>query len=116
MNHLKEYWEDEERLIREAVRNQKVKLSQHVDQRMDEREITEIDLMIVLLTGRIVEGYDSGTYPNYRNPDPLRIFVGENNGKKIAVGIAIQNDAYTITTAFCIGENSRLNRFFNGGQ
>lgn len=113
MDHMKKHWKIEEQRIRQAARMQKVRLSYHVDQRMNERDFTEYDLMIILLTGKIVEGYDIGQYPNYRNPDPLRIFVGENEGKKIAVGIAIgQKEVFSITTCFQIGQRSRHNRHF----
>lgn len=110
MDHMKEYWEKEMKVIKQSVSDSdKIKFSSHsLDVRMIERGIDFIDIAYGLLTGSIVEGYDIGRYPRYRNPDPLRTIIGQDsNGEPITIGVALKNSEFVITTCYR-GTNERL--------
>lgn len=113
MDHLKTNWDKEIVEFRAAARSQKLQLSIHAQKRMVQRELTALDVMMVILTGRIVEGFDIGRYPHFRNPDPLRVVVSEVDGRKIAVGVAIQSrGSFAITTCYIVTSSSRFYKFF----
>ncbi|WJV32166.1 hypothetical protein QTG56_22610 (plasmid) [Rossellomorea sp. AcN35-11] len=72
-----------------------------------------IDVVHAIMTGEIVEGFDIGEYPNYRNPDPLRNLIGEDlNGNKVTIGVALKNDSYCFTTLYS-GVTDRLLYIFD---
>lgn len=116
-NHFEEDWFHEIRLMREAIigkGNRKFEISKHTfEERMSERDISIVEMAEVILTGEILEGYDVGQYPKYRNPDMIRNIVGETKeGKLLTVCIAFSNyDKFTITTVY-EGVTNRLSRRF----
>lgn len=112
--HLMSFWEDELRDLQEAVVNNKgVSLTFHFESRMVERDIEMIDVVHAIMTGKIVEGFDIGQYPNYRNPDPLRNIIGEDlKGNKVTIGVALKKNSYCFTTLYS-GVTDRLLYIFD---
>lgn len=116
-DHFEQEWFHEIRLMREAMMgkgNRKFDISKHTfEERMREREISIIEIAEVILTGEIIEGFDVGQFPNYRNPDMMRSVVGETKeGKLITVGVAFSNyNKFTVTTVYEGVTNRVLNRF-----
>lgn len=104
MKHLQNFWEDELRMMRKALReNYGFTVSEHfINERMSIRGISLMEIAEVILSGEILEGYDVGQYPNYRNPDPLRTIVGiTSKGRTISIGLAIRgNHNFCVTTAY----------------
>lgn len=105
MNHLKEYWFHELRLMREALlgKEEKFILTFHTENdRMNKRKIEIVEIAEVILTGTILEGWDIARYPHFRNPDPLRTLVGRtSSGRFLSVGVAICADGgYRVTTVY----------------
>ncbi|WP_121616854.1 DUF4258 domain-containing protein [Virgibacillus halodenitrificans] len=116
-NHFEQEWFHEIRLMREAMigkGNSKFEISKHTfEERMSERDISIIEMAEVILTGTIIEGFDVGKYPKYRNPDMIRNIVGETkDGKLITVCVAFSNyDEFKITTVYEGVTNRVLNCF-----
>lgn len=102
MKHLKEQWPEEIADMRIAISDGRMDLGKHVlYERMVERGISISDIAAAIITGKIVEGYDIGQYPGYRNPDPLRTIVGRDYQEDIiTVGVAIKKDGYYVTTVY----------------
>lgn len=87
--HMQEYWEWELPQIQACIRESDV-LSEHILKRMQERNISVLDLAAALMNGQIIEGFDTGDYPKYRNPDPIRNLKGyDTNGRELIIGVAI---------------------------
>lgn len=115
MDHLKNYWGQEMAEIRKTVSEPDgISFTNHlVYERMVERNITLKDIAFAFLTGRIYEGYDSGQYPNYNNPDPLRTVCGEDSkGEIITVGVALKSNGKIAVTTCYKGIPNRLNHYF----
>lgn len=93
MDHLKKFWEDEMRDMREALRNGGFELTYHAEkERMEERNITLLEMAEVILTGQIYEGYDQGQYPHSRNKAPVRAVCGvTSSGRLITVIVSIES-------------------------
>ncbi|MDQ0255475.1 hypothetical protein J2S74_002857 [Evansella vedderi] len=106
---MKDYWSDELQDMRSKVQSGEIKLGEHVDVRMAKRGIDILDVATAILTGSIVEGFDIGQYPKYRNPDPFRTICGQDlKGSYITVGVAIKSDgSYYVTTVY-VGITERL--------
>lgn len=91
------YWAEEMDVIRACINEGNV-LGYHILEQMAERDISVADLARVILTGNIMEGFDVGKYPNYRNPQMIRNVVGtDEKGRLINVGVAISNNKDSIT-------------------
>lgn len=116
-NHFEHEWFHEIRLMREALMeggNNKFEISKHTfEERMKERDISILEIAEVILTGEIIEGFDIGKYPKFRNPDMIRNIIGETkSGKLLTVGVAFSNyDKFTVTTVYEGVTNRLLNRF-----
>lgn len=110
-------WHHELRLMREAMKDNRFDISSHLEwQRMKERCISIIELAEVIMTGEIVEGYNTGEYPGYFNKDSLRTIVGKTSkGRILTIGIAMQYDeTYSVTTAYP-GIPNRINEKIDKG-
>lgn len=93
-----EEWQTEMNAIKNAVLNGENILSTHILEQMNERNISIQEVAATLLNGKIVEGYDIGDYPRYRNPDILRTVVYElRDNYFIVVGVAISYSGSTVT-------------------
>lgn len=114
MDHLKDFWFHELRLMREALLGdgEGFILTHHtVDERMGERKIEIVEIAEVILTGTILEGWDVCQYPHFRNRDPLRTIVGRTStGRILTVGVAI-SDKFRVTTVYEGVTNRLLNAF-----
>lgn len=116
MEHFKDEWFHEIRLMREAMMSGKQEnfdISYHAFiERMAERDISITEIAEVIMTGEIIEGFDIGQYPNYRNPDVLRTIVGEtSSGKLLSVGVAFQSyNKFRVTTVYEGVANRLLSR------
>lgn len=105
MDHLKDYWFHELREMREALisKEEKIILTFHTEnERMGERKIEVIEIAEAILTGTILEGWDTSQYPKFRNPDPLRTIVGKtSSGKILSVGVALcPKGTFRVTTVY----------------
>ena len=113
--HMEVHWEEEMKVIRECVNEGDV-LSNHILNQMQERDISVSDLALVLLTGKVIEGFDTGMYPGYRNPQMIRNVVGKDTrGRYINVGVAISNKLQSIsvellTTVYELNESKYYSR------
>lgn len=93
--HMEAYWPEEMSVIRECIHEDNV-LGTHILEQMNDRDISVHDVAVVLMTGHIIEGFDVGKYPNYRNPDMIRNVVGKDTiGRWINIGVAISIDNRT---------------------
>ncbi|GAB6499147.1 DUF4258 domain-containing protein [Bacillus cereus] len=104
MDHLKVFWEDELREMRNSLGSKNgFTVSEHFfEDRMSEREISLQEVAEVIITGVIVEGYDVGKYPSYRNADPVRTIIGKTSkGRVLTIGVAIKgNQSFCVTTGY----------------
>lgn len=108
--HGKDEWFHEIRLMREALLKRgnsqaNFDLTIHtLDDRMQIRDISIMEIAEVILKGEIVGGWEMMQYPGFRNPDPLRTIVGKtSNGKLITVGVAVDFMKYSyfkVTTVY----------------
>jgi predicted RNA-binding protein with EMAP domain len=89
--HMLGEWDRELQAIRQSVLEGDNILSKHTLKRLEERRINIADLARVILTGEIVEAYDIGDYPGYRNNDLLRNVIGKDKeGNWMKVGVSIK--------------------------
>ena len=95
--HMEVHWPKEMKVIQASITTGNI-LGQHILQQMEERDISVKDLATAIMTGKIIEGFDVGLYPNYRNPQMIRNVVGTDTlGRLLNVGVAISNNKDSIT-------------------
>ncbi|ALL11617.1 MULTISPECIES: DUF4258 domain-containing protein [Bacillus cereus group] len=104
MIHLKSFWEDELREMRNALRtNSGFIVSEHFfKDRMLQRDISLMEVAEIILYGDIVEGFDVAKYPGYCNSDPVRSIIGKtSSGRILTVGVAIKSkQSFCVVTGY----------------
>ncbi|AGA60003.1 hypothetical protein Theco_3999 (plasmid) [Thermobacillus composti KWC4] len=106
MDHMKKYWSEELELIRKGINGldgYRTIISNHYYRdRQSDRGYDEMDVLMAITTGRIVEGYDCGQHPTQRNRDPKRIIIGKDKyGEWVVVPVAMKSSKeFIVTTVF----------------
>ena len=87
--HMSHEWDMELPVIKKAVMQGDI-LSSHVLERMEQRNISILNLATAIMQSEIVEGFDIGKYPKYRNKTPRRTLMGVDDlGRTLKIGVAI---------------------------
>lgn len=90
--HCKDDWDIELPIIKNSILKSNV-LSGHILKRMEKRGVSILNLATALMNSSIVEGYDIGKYPDYKNQSPIRNLLGEDDlGRPLWIGVAIDYD------------------------
>ncbi|WP_066297836.1 DUF4258 domain-containing protein [Bacillus sp. FJAT-29937] len=113
-NHMQSDWDKEMQAIRHAVLSGENILTTHILEQMEIRKISVQEVAAALLNGKVVEGYDIGNYPGYRNPDLKRTVAFENSNGILVVGVNLYYNGSTpmirsLATVF--REDKMKNRF-----
>lgn len=93
MRHLENYWEDEQRQMKEnLMMGQGISFTKHAFDRLEQRDFTFPDIGTVIMEGKIIVGHDIGDYldpqgkPNHR---PVRILIGKTFDQKNTFSLVI---------------------------
>ena len=81
--------------LRELATKRKIKWTAHVAQRIQERDISRIDVINCIVSGEIIEPYQD----DYPNPSCL-MFGFTANGKPVHVVVGADSDFLYIITAY----------------
>lgn len=109
--HMEKNWPEEITEIRKALKvTNKVRISVHGDERMEERNITELDIFMAIMEGQIIEGFDIGQYPGYNNSEPQRTIAAKRNNGVIIISIGIRKNHYKIITVYQVSIEDTSNK------
>ena len=108
MQAYSDHWDLIQQVLRDHVDRGDLRYSEHANERMDERGITRKTVEHIVYRNRPTEMHEPFQYPYgenpYANPDPVFTVVGEHEGRKIAVALALKHRGrsllFTVITAF----------------
>jgi hypothetical protein len=102
-----QHWSLIRQVLQDYIDLDKVRYSQHADERMQERGITKKMVESILYHNKPTEMHEVRMYPfghqPFLNIDPVLTVVGTYDNRKIAIGLAIkkrkQGILFTVVTA-----------------
>ena len=102
------HWELIQQVLRDHIDRGDLRYTEHANERMEERGISRKTVEYIVYRNRPTEMHEPFKYPYsecpYENPDPVFTVVGEHEGRKIGVALAIKRRGrsllFSVITAF----------------